>query len=380
MGASGIMNAMKNLTLDRVLGLSATPLRLWDDNNENLFIEEILNSKPPYTFQYDMSTAIKNGALVEYNYYPSFVYTQTDEFEQYCLETQNLFRYVDGERKINSQAARRRQMLIDTVFSKKNALRQIVKKGQGAYYSSGSRPNQSGHSWGRARLASSITGGKAAAVDFHILEKTCKKGSKALKLAKKVKGKGTRRVKKVKIGGKWTKKYKKNINCKNPKGFSQKQHCNYGRVTRKAKATFNKKNNVSGEVLFEEVKKGIKVTYDFKGLKNGKHGFHVHEKGNFNGDCNKAGPHFNPSGHSHAGRKSRKRHIGDLGNVITKNRVTRGSFIDKKISLKGKNNIIGRSVIVHYLKDDLGKGKNKESLKTGNAGARLNCAKILKSK
>ena len=261
-----------------------------------------------------------------------------------------------------------------------SGLRQIVKKGQGAYYSSGSRPNQSGHSWGRARLASSITGGKAAAVDFHILEKTCKKGSKALKLAKNVKGKGTRRVKKVKIGGKWTKKYKKKINCKNPKGFSQKQHCNYGRVTRKAKATFNKKNNVSGEVLFEEVKKGVKVTYDFKGLKNGKHGFHVHEKGNFNGDCNKAGSHFNPSGHKHAGRKSRKRHIGDLGNVITKNRVTRGSFIDKKISLKGKNNIIGRSVIVHDLKDDLGKGKNKESLKTGNAGARLNCAKILKSK
>ena len=58
-------------------------------------------------------------------------------------------------------------------------------------------------------------------------------------------------------------------------------------MTRIAKATFNKKNNVSGEVLFEEVKKGVKVTYDFKGLKNGKHGFHGHEKGNFNGDCNK---------------------------------------------------------------------------------------------
>ena len=30
-------------------------------------------------------------------------------------------------------------------------------------------------------------------------------------------------------GGKWTKKYKKSINCKKPKGFSQKQHCKYGR-------------------------------------------------------------------------------------------------------------------------------------------------------
>ena len=80
-------------------------------------------------------------------------------------------------------------------------LRKIVKKGQGAYFSSGSRPNQTGHSWGYARMASAITGGKASAVDYNILEKYCTKKSKALKLAKKMRGKGTRRVKQVKIGG-----------------------------------------------------------------------------------------------------------------------------------------------------------------------------------
>ncbi len=32
-----------------------------------------------------------------------------------------------------------------------------------------------------------------------------------------------------KAGGKWTKKYKRSINCKKPKGFSQKQYCKYGR-------------------------------------------------------------------------------------------------------------------------------------------------------
>lgn len=30
-------------------------------------------------------------------------------------------------------------------------------------------------------------------------------------------------------GGKWTRKYKKSINCKRPRGFSQKQYCKYGR-------------------------------------------------------------------------------------------------------------------------------------------------------
>ena len=69
----------------------------------------------------------------------------------------------------------------------KKALLKIVKKGQGAYYSSGSRPNQTAHSWGIARLASAITSGKAAAIDYKILEEGCNKNSKALKLAKKAK-------------------------------------------------------------------------------------------------------------------------------------------------------------------------------------------------
>lgn len=66
-----------------------------------------------------------------------------------------------------------------------DALQQIVKKGEGAYFSSGSRPNQTAQSWGYARLASALTAGKAAAVDFDILEKGCGKRSKALTLAKK---------------------------------------------------------------------------------------------------------------------------------------------------------------------------------------------------
>ena len=64
-----------------------------------------------------------------------------------------------------------------------NGLREIVKKGQGAYYSSGSRPSQTAHSWGIARLASSITGGKSSGVDLSILTHYCHPKSKVLKLA-----------------------------------------------------------------------------------------------------------------------------------------------------------------------------------------------------
>ena len=61
-------------------------------------------------------------------------------------------------------------------------LKLITKKGRGAYYSSGSRPNQTAQSWARARLASALTGGKAALVDYNILKSECKPSSKALLL------------------------------------------------------------------------------------------------------------------------------------------------------------------------------------------------------
>ena len=35
--------------------------------------------------------------------------------------------------------------------------------------------------------------------------------------------------KRLRRGGKWSLKYKRSIDCTKPKGFSQKQHCKYGR-------------------------------------------------------------------------------------------------------------------------------------------------------
>jgi hypothetical protein len=73
-------------------------------------------------------------------------------------------------------------------------LKDIVKKGKGAYYSSGSRPNQTASSWGIARLASSITGGKSSIVDFSLLESGCDKRKKTYKLAKKTYKKNNKKV------------------------------------------------------------------------------------------------------------------------------------------------------------------------------------------
>ncbi len=74
------------------------------------------------------------------------------------------------------------------------SLHKIVKKGEGAFYSSGSRPNQSPQSWGYARLASAITGGKAAGVDYAILQNGCKPNSRALRLARTVRKSAARKI------------------------------------------------------------------------------------------------------------------------------------------------------------------------------------------
>lgn len=70
-----------------------------------------------------------------------------------------------------------------------SALQRIVKKGEGAYYSSGSRPNQTAQSWGLARLASSITSGKSAVVDYDIIDKGCDHNKPAFIMANKAKTK-----------------------------------------------------------------------------------------------------------------------------------------------------------------------------------------------
>lgn len=69
----------------------------------------------------------------------------------------------------------------------RKAMRKIVDKGEGAYYSAGSRPNQTGASWGRARLASALVGGPAARIDWHVLKDGCKAKGKTRRLIRKTK-------------------------------------------------------------------------------------------------------------------------------------------------------------------------------------------------
>lgn len=60
-----------------------------------------------------------------------------------------------------------KKFITDNIISE-TGREMIIKKGKGAFYSSGSRPNQTPFSWGLARLASVIMGGPARKVDQKI--------------------------------------------------------------------------------------------------------------------------------------------------------------------------------------------------------------------
>ncbi|KAI0688874.1 superoxide dismutase [Earliella scabrosa] len=139
---------------------------------------------------------------------------------------------------------------------------------------------------------------------------------------------------------------------------------------------------VSGTVTFTQPFPTAPVTIsgEVKNLRaSAEHGFHIHASGDLSNGCISAGPHFNPFEVAHGAPSDppQKRHVGDLGNIKTSSQgVASISLEDPLISLNGPMSIIGRAVVVHAGTDDLGRGDDEESLKTGNAGARAACGVI----
>jgi Cu-Zn family superoxide dismutase len=155
---------------------------------------------------------------------------------------------------------------------------------------------------------------------------------------------------------------------------------NSGPVPTKALVVLSGDSAVSGSVLFEQEapSRPVQISLKIKGLTpNALRGFHVHAAGDLTNGCLSAGAHFNPEGLTHGAPDSVIRHVGDLGNIkADASGEANYVFTDSAISLSGPNGIIGRAVVVHAGTDDLGKGGDEESLKTGNAGARSACGVI----
>ncbi len=133
-------------------------------------------------------------------------------------------------------------------------------------------------------------------------------------------------------------------------------------------------SKITGEVRFHPTEKGVMVMAHVEGVSPGKHGFHIHEKGDCGDFGNAAGGHFNPDGlpHGDVVKDSIQHvHAGDLGNIEV-GADGKGDLEKEVAGLsldKGKFGVAGRSVVLHEKTDDFGQP-------TGNAGSRIACAEI----
>ncbi|XP_033339250.2 superoxide dismutase [Cu-Zn] isoform X2 [Megalopta genalis] len=140
-----------------------------------------------------------------------------------------------------------------------------------------------------------------------------------------------------------------------------------------------KQADVTGDITFiQDVDNStVHIIGTINGLTPGKHGFHVHEKGDMRQGCISAGSHYNPTQQSHGGPTASERHVGDLGNIeADPHGITNIDIYDNIITLNGRHSVIGRSVVVHAGEDDLGNGHESDSLTTGHSGGRVACGII----
>lgn len=175
-------------------------------------------------------------------------------------------------------------------------------------------------------------------------------------------------------------------------------------------------SNIKGTIIFKPWGDNIHITVNLSGFKkNQEHAMHIHEYGDLRQGCTSLGGHYNPGKKKHGDGTTSKSHAGDLINNIQSDNHgnVQISFVNKNIpSIKA---ILGRSIVIHVVTDDLGKQGRKvgskfvkydqmnsqdlqkfyflsytdkvslskmrtilmeSSLETGNAGKRMACAII----
>lgn len=134
---------------------------------------------------------------------------------------------------------------------------------------------------------------------------------------------------------------------------------------------------VDADVDLYATAEGVRVVVEVDDAKPGKHGIHIHEKG----DCSdiegkSMGGHLAPDEQAHALPAEGAGHLGDMGNLeVDAEGDARFDFIVKEANLKpgDENSLLGKAVVLHSGKDS-GKGKQP----SGDSGKPIACGVIEK--
>src|SRR4051812_36343474 len=134
-------------------------------------------------------------------------------------------------------------------------------------------------------------------------------------------------------------------------------------------------SQVAGTVTFTKVGDEVQVVADITGLKPGKHGVHLHEKGDCSAaDAASAGAHWNPTSVPHGAPNNG--HLGDLGNIeagpdgSASLRFTTDAWMLAGGLSAPDNDVVGKAVVIHSNTDDLA------TQPSGNSGSRIGCGVV----
>ncbi|GCC53212.1 hypothetical protein SanaruYs_34550 [Chryseotalea sanaruensis] len=123
-----VSSLLKNFSLNKRIGLSATPKRIYDvEGTEKM--EEFFSDKEPYTYSFSMERAIREGVLCEYKYFPKIIELMEDELEGYIQLSDRLaklYKYKksdDNTRLIEMLLLERKRI----IHKAKNKLPAVVK-------------------------------------------------------------------------------------------------------------------------------------------------------------------------------------------------------------------------------------------------------------
>jgi len=102
------LRAASNKKYEYRLGLSATPVRLWKQDESYSVLKLFGNN----SYVYSLEKAITNGFLVSYYYYPVIVHLDTEEYEEYVSLSKDISRMssYDNKSKINGSAYKMKLM------------------------------------------------------------------------------------------------------------------------------------------------------------------------------------------------------------------------------------------------------------------------------
>lgn len=125
---------------------------------------------------------------------------------------------------------------------------------------------------------------------------------------------------------------------------------------------------VEGEVRFEQLDGFVRIEAEIRGLADGLYGFHVHG----GRDCVERGDHYDPTGSAHGSpdETAQRRHVGDLGNLVSRDGVARYLRNDPMIALEGMDAVLGRVVVIHDGEDQF------LPQPAGDSGTQIGCGVI----